>query len=135
MIENRELRSICHMSLGVGDLAAAKKFYQPVLATLGIELVSEYQHALAFGKGYPEFWLQLPLDKQHATQGNGTHVGFVANSGEQVELFYQQALSLGGCCNGEPGPRPEYGEPYYGCFVVSPQGHKIEASYWKINKQ
>ena len=29
-----------------------------------------------------------------------------------------------------PRPRPEYGEPYYGCFVRDLDGHKIEAAYW-----
>ncbi|WP_286234998.1 VOC family protein [Thalassotalea sediminis] len=133
MIENRLLRSICHASIGTNDIAKAKLFYQPLLAVLGIELVSEYQHALAFGKGYPEFWVQLPFNKKVATSGNGVHFGFVANSTEQVDKFYQLALSLGGKCNGKPGGRIEYGEPYYGCFVVDPDGNKIEASYWHID--
>jgi hypothetical protein len=25
---------------------------------------------------------------------------------------------------------PEYGEPYYGCFVRDLDGHKIEATFW-----
>ncbi|WP_448569321.1 VOC family protein [Thalassotalea ganghwensis] len=135
MIEHRLLRSVCHISLGVNNIAQAKAFYQPLLALLDISLVSEYEHALAFGKNYPEFWVQIPYDGQQASQGNGTHIGFVASNMLQVDDFYQKALSLGAKCNGKPGPRPEYGEPYYGCFVISPQGHKIEASYWKINKQ
>ena len=51
MIEHRRLRSICHASIGTNDLARAKSFYTPVLATLSIDLVSEYDHALAYGKG------------------------------------------------------------------------------------
>ena len=46
--------------------------------------------------------------------------------------FYQCALAMGWRCNGGPGPRPEYGEPYYGCFIIDLDGHKIEASYWHI---
>ena len=132
MIEHRLLRSICHASVGTNDLARAKAFYSPVLAILDIVLVSEYEHALAYGKGYPEFWLQQPFDKMPATIGNGVHFGFVALNKQQVDDFYQCAIALGGRCNGEPGVRPEYGAPYYGCFIIDPDGNKIEASYWEV---
>lgn len=134
MIEHRELRSICHASLGTDDVLQAKAFYQPLLETLSIELVCEYEHAIAFGKGgYPEFWLQIPFDKKKATQGNGVHFGFVATSKQQVDDFYRQALILGAQDNGMPGLRPEYGDKYYGCFVLDLEGNKIEACYWKLN--
>ncbi|REL30416.1 VOC family protein [Thalassotalea euphylliae] len=132
-VERNKSRTICHASIGTNDLVKAKAFYQPVLATLDIDLVSEYEHALAFGKGYPEFWVQIPFDKQPMSSGNGVHFGFVAKSHQQVENFYQQALALGAKCNGKPGPRPDYGEPYYGCFVIDPEGNKIEASFWDFN--
>jgi len=135
MIEHRRLRSICHASIGTNDLARAKSFYTPVLATLSIDLVSEYDHALAYGKGYPEFWLQQPFDQLPATTGNGVHFGFVALSKQQVDEFYRCALAMGGHCNGAPGVRPEYGTPYYGCFVIDPDGHKIEASYWQVTEK
>ena len=32
--------------------------------------------------------------------------------------------------DGASGPRPLYGEPYDGCFVYDPDGHKIEAAFW-----
>lgn len=31
---------------------------------------------------------------------------------------------------GAPGGRLEYSEPYYGCFVRDPDGHKVEAAFW-----
>lgn len=132
MIEHRELRSICHASIGTNNLARAQAFYTPLLATLGIPVVSEYEHAVAYGKGYPEFWLQQPFDKMPATIANGVHFGFVALSKQQVEDFYRCAMAMGGRCNGAPGPRPEYGPPYYGCFIIDLEGHKIEASYWQV---
>lgn len=131
MIEHRHLRSICHASVGTNDLTRAKAFYTPLLKTLDIDLVSEYDHAIAYGKGYPEFWLQLPFDKRPANSGNGVHFGFVALNRHQVDEFYQLALALGGQCNGSPGARPDYGKPYYGCFIIDLDGNKIEASYWE----
>lgn len=134
MIEYRKLRSICHASLGTNDVGKAKRFYQPLLKILDIELVCEYEHAVAFGKDYPEFWLQIPYDKKVATAGNGVHFGFVATNKEQVRLFYKRALTLGGKCNGKPGLRPEYGDKYYGCFIVDPEGNKVEACYWAMDE-
>lgn len=131
-IEQRYVRSICHASIGTNNLEQAKAFYKPLLETLGINLVCDYEHAIAFGKGYPEFWVQIPFDKQVATSGNGVHFGFVATSKEQVDAFYHLAIKLGAKDNGKPGPRAEYGEPYYGCFVIDKDGNKIEASYWQI---
>jgi hypothetical protein len=134
MIEYREHRSICHASVGTSDIAKSKDFYQPLLKTLSIELVCEYEHAIAFGKGgYPEFWVQIPFDKSFATNGNGVHFGFVATTKQQVDDFYFQALSLGANDNGKPGLRPEYGDKYYGCFVIDLEGNKIEACYWHLN--
>lgn len=130
MIEHRNLRSICHASIGTNQLDKAINFYQKTLETLDIEKVCHYEKAAAFGKGYPEFWVQIPFDQQPMSVGNGTHFGFVASSKEQVDLFYKKAISLGGKCNGKPGGRAEYGEPYYGCFVLDLDGNKIEASYW-----
>lgn len=135
MIEHRRLRSICHASLGTNNLARAQGFYTPVLKTLAIELVSEYEHAVAYGKGYPEFWLQLPFNKAPANRGNGVHLGFVALSKQQVDDFYQVGLASGGQCNGAPGVRPEYGKPYYGCFITDLDGNNIEASYWQIEEK
>jgi catechol 2,3-dioxygenase-like lactoylglutathione lyase family enzyme len=132
VIAHRELRSICHASIGTNDLDNAKAFYTPLLKLLNIELVSEYEHAVAYGKQYPEFWLQKPYDNQPAKPGNGVHFGFVALSQQQVDDFYHFAISQGGQCNGTPGPREEYGAPYYGCFIVDLDGNKIEASYWQI---
>lgn len=37
--------------------------------------------------------------------------------------------------DGEPGPRAEYGESYYGCFVRDLDGHKIEATYYRLTEE
>ncbi|WP_448548378.1 VOC family protein [Thalassotalea fusca] len=126
----RNDRSICHASVGTNQLPQAKTFYQELLATLEIDMVCDYEHAAAFGKGYPEFWVQHPFNGEKATIGNGCHFGFVATSTDQVDAFYRKAIELGAKCNGKPGPRADYGEPYYGAFVLDLDGNRIEASFW-----
>ncbi|WP_394175003.1 VOC family protein [Thalassotalea litorea] len=129
MLEQAQ-KSICHLSLGCNDLTKMIGFYRPLLATLDIGLVAEHAQAVAFGKGYPTFWLQTPFNGEKATVGNGSHIGFMATNKSQVEKFYQTALALGATCNGAPGPRKDYGDAYFGCFIIDPEGHRIEASFW-----
>lgn len=74
--------------------------------------------------------MQLPHDGGRASIGNGTHYGFLAPSEAAVRSFHAVALAHGGQDSGAPGPRPNYGVGYYGCFVIDPDGHRIEAMYW-----
>lgn len=119
-----------HVSIGTNHFDRAISFYDQVLAALGCKRIMEHPGAVAYGRQYPEFWVQTPIDGYPASTGNGTHFGFIAASKEAVHAFYDAALAAGATDNGPPGPRPHYGEPYYGCFVRDPDGHKIEAAFW-----
>ena len=118
-----------------------EKFRVKTRGVLGRDGVSrqkvllEHPGAVAYGKVYPEFWIGKPLNGEKAHPGNGVHFGFVAQSSQQVDEFYRVALEAGGKDNGPPGPRPIYGEPYYGCFVFDLDGNKIEATFWDESKQ
>ena len=121
---------ISHLSIGTNDFDSAVAFYDRVLQTIGCKRIMEHPGAVAYGKIYPEFWVQVPIDGKPACVGNGTHVSFFATNKEQVDAFYEAGLAAGGVDEGPPGPRPAYGEPYYGCFLRDLDGHKIEASFW-----
>jgi len=119
-----------HVSIGTNRFGEAVAFYDVVLASLGVKRLMEHPGAVAYGKAFPEFWVQTPIDGQPATVGNGTHIGFLATSRAQVDAFYQAAVAAGASGDGAPGPRPHYGAPYYGCFVRDLDGHKVEAAFW-----
>lgn len=124
---------LSHVSLGTNRFADAAVFYDKVLATLDVRRVldlSEEFPAIAYGRAFPEFWIQAPHDGKPAQTANGLHVAFLASTPEQVHAFHAAALAAGGTCDGEPGPRPHYGAEYYGCFVRDLDGHKIEAMAW-----
>ena len=127
--ENPSIMS--HVSIGTNDFERCCNFYDRVLATVGARRVHEVPgHAVAYGKAYPEFWVGPPHDGGRATIGNGVHFGFIAPDKEAVHAFHRAALEAGGKDDGAPGPRPDYGPPYYGCFVRDLDGNKIEAAYW-----
>lgn len=121
---------ISHISIGTNNFDAAVKFYDKVLTTLGCQQIMKHPGAIAYGRAFPEFWVQTPIDGKPATVGNGSHIGFVANSKEAVHAFHEAALANGGIDDGAPGPRPDYGEAYYGCFIRDLDGNKIEATFW-----
>ena len=120
--------AISHVSIGTNDFDRAVAFYDRVLGAIGCKRIFEFPGAVAFGKQFPEFWVQRPIDGKAAAPGNGSHFGFIAPSREAVKAFHEAAIAAGGTDDGAPGPRPDYGESYYGCFVRDPDGHKIEAS-------
>ena len=112
MNENPSILS--HVSLGTNQFAQAVAFYDQVLAALNIGRVldlSEHQ-AVAYGRAYPEFWIQTPHDGRAET-ANGTHIAFFAQSRAEVDAFYAAALAAGAQDDGAPGPRPHYGKEAY----------------------
>ena len=55
------------------------------------------------------------------------HVAFTAPAREHVHAFWKAGTDAGYTSDGEPGPRPQYGETYYGGFVLDPDGNSAEA--------
>lgn len=127
-MENPSLLS--HVSLGTNDFERAVRFYEATLKAIGACRIMEEPGGVAFGRVFPEFWVQRPYDGKTASVGNGTHVAFLAHSRAQVDAFYTAALEAGGVDDGAPGQRPHYSPAYYGCFVRDPDGHKVEAMFW-----
>lgn len=121
---------LSHVSIGTNDFERAARFYDAVLPTVGCKRIMEHAGAVAYGKVYPEFWVNTPINDRAASAGNGFHIAFIASSKREVDEFHRAAVEAGGTDEGAPGARPEYGAPYYGCFVRDPDGHKIEATYW-----
>ncbi|KAF0176692.1 MAG: glyoxalase/bleomycin resistance protein/dioxygenase [Alphaproteobacteria bacterium] len=126
--------SLDHVSVGVADMQRSKAFYDAVLARLGIGPVMPVEMGgQLVGVGYgdtpakPDFWIQFPVNGQPATQGNGVHVAFHADTRAKVDAFHAAAMKLGGLDEGAPGLRPHYHPSYYGAFVRDPDGNKIEA--------
>ena len=94
---------ISHLSLGTNDFERAVAFYDRVLEPLGCRRIMEHPGAVAYGRQFPEFWVQTPIDGLPATRGNGTHVAFIATSAAQVDAFYTTAIAAGGDRRWGPG--------------------------------
>ena len=117
-----------HISLGVPSIEAARGFYDPALASLGLSCLAANDAFAAYGKDAVQFLVMVPSDGADFSRGNGTHVAFRAEEPASVDRFHAASLEAGGTCAGEPGPRPDYpANDVYAGFVIDPFGHKLEA--------
>ena len=118
---------IDHISVGVADLDRAARFYEAVLASLGLSRLVTRPRTIGFGKSYPEFWINLRPGMAKVTPESGVHICLRAKATAQVDAFHAAALTAGGASDGAPGIRPHDRVKYYAAFVIDPDGNRIEA--------
>jgi catechol 2,3-dioxygenase-like lactoylglutathione lyase family enzyme len=118
---------IDHVSVAVRDLAAATRFYEAVLATLGMTRLETRPVTVGFGKKYPEFWINLRPAMTAIDAESGAHVCFRSREPAIVDTFHAAALAAGGVSDGAPGYRPQHGDGYYAAFIRDLDGNRIEA--------
>lgn len=118
-----------HVTIRVSDRAASERFYTRVLAVLGIDQTYS-------GDQFTE-WNDFSLTQETAWNPvtSGLHIGFGASSRERVDEFWQTGVDAGYESDGDPGPRPEYGDDYYGGFLLDPDGNSAEAVHFEGVRQ
>src|SRR5262245_17317629 len=116
-----------HVSIGVRDLARAKRFYDAALRPLGYVCLSENADALGYGRNNLGRWIGKTTRPVPADTGSNLHFCFAAPTREAVDAFHVAAISAGGADNGAPGLRPDYDADYYAAYAVDPDGYRIEA--------
>jgi catechol 2,3-dioxygenase-like lactoylglutathione lyase family enzyme len=117
-----------HITIGVSDLQRSRDFYLQALAPLGFDETNTSDvlpSEIEFGSAEK---MDFAISTDYGV-GAPIHVAFAADSIEQVHAFHAAALAAGGREHGPPGPRPHYGEGYYGAFVLDPDGHNVEAVF------
>ena len=72
------------------------------------------------------FAITTPIDGAAATHGNGSTLGFVAQSPELAEAFHAAGLANGGTtCEEPPGLRDGPFSKLYLAYLRDPDGNKI----------
>lgn len=116
-----------HIMLGANDLEASKRFYDATLGALG------HQPGFADDKGRV-FWMTptgifaitRPINGEPASCGNGSTIGFAANSPAEADAWHAAGLANGGtACEDPPGVREGGGMKLYLAYLRDPAGNKI----------
>lgn len=115
-----------HVSLGTTRYAEAVKFYQRVLAPLGMELLRDTGAEAAFGT--PTHWsfFLYPVPEEEQVVARGTHVALSAPSRSEVQSVYSTALTATAKDIFSPRKRPDISPTYFGAMFHDLDGHKLE---------
>ena len=123
-----------HVIISVSDIERSIAFYSAVLKSLGIAQRVDYD-GMEGPPGHPDlkgfgangrifFWLRAGIVAEKSA-----HIGFVANSNDEVEEAYKAAIKLGARDNGKPGIRLYYDPRYYAANFIDLDGYSIEIVY------
>jgi catechol 2,3-dioxygenase-like lactoylglutathione lyase family enzyme len=110
-----------HVTIRVSDRTASERFYGTVLGAIGVGPPE-------IGDDFAE-WNDFSIAPARADRPvtRNLHIGFFAPSRELVDAFWNAGIEAGYRSDGEPGPRPEYRDDYYGAFLLDPDGNSAEA--------
>lgn len=112
-----------HVMLGANDLEASKSFYDAVLGALGIGSGFANKNRYVYSSPSGFFAITTPINGEPATHGNGSTIGFKADSTARADAFHAAGIANGGtACEDPPGPR-EGGA--YLAYLRDPDGNKI----------
>lgn len=109
---------IGYVTLGTNDLARSTAFFDELFGSIGIGRFIETDSFVAWAPApdKPGVSVTKPFNGEKATVGNGVMVALSMDSPEQVDTFYEKAISLGAICEGKSGPRDEMPGFYAGYF-------------------
>lgn len=120
---------IGYTMVGTSDLERACRFYDPIFAEMGRERCYSDSQVASWGSkadsSLPRFFTGYPFDGGAASVGNGAMTAFLVPDSARIDRLHALALSLGGSCEGKPGPRPQYSAGFYGAYVRDPDGNKL----------
>jgi catechol 2,3-dioxygenase-like lactoylglutathione lyase family enzyme len=116
------LRIFDHVDLHVSDYAESVRFYETVLAPLGIPKLFERADVACFTN------LNI-VDRNPSAQN--LHLCFYARRKELVDAFHRAGIEAGFRSNGAPGYR-DYAAGYYAAYLFDPDGNNVEALYRDI---
>ena len=123
---------IGYVMIGTNDLDQGARFYDVLLAPLGLVQVARVETYAAYApkasKDAIEFYITTPFDQGPATPGNGTMVALAAPTMQALEQFHRLGLQNGGSDEGAPGPREEGSDICY-AYIRDADGNKICAFY------
>jgi catechol 2,3-dioxygenase-like lactoylglutathione lyase family enzyme len=111
---------IDHLWIRVGDVAAARRFYETIAPHAGLRVGGETPDSVRFAGTSGSFTLVLGAPTENL------HLAFPTDDDGDVRRFHQAATDAGYGSNGPPGERPRYHPGYYAAYILDPDGNNVE---------
>ena len=121
-----------HILVGTNDAAAAKKFYDAVMGTLGITSgdLNEEKQRVYYRSPNGSLIITKPIDGNPASVGNGSTIGFKCASAKQAKAFHDAAIVAGGTSiEDPPGWRVNGNKKMFLAYVRDLDGNKLNAIF------
>ncbi len=116
-----------HVMIGVNDIEASKKFYDATLGALGIapgHIDAKSRCFYMTPSGI--FALTKPINGEPASHGNGTTIGFAAQTPELADAWHAAGVANGGtACEDAPGVRSGPAFDLYLAYLRDLDGNKL----------
>lgn len=93
-----------HIMIGANDIQQSKDFYDAILGAMGYEpgVIDEKGRCFYFTKS-GVFALSKPINNEPASHGNGSTIGFTADSPAAADAWHAAGLAHGGTeCEAPP---------------------------------
>jgi len=116
-----------HVMVGANNVEESKKFYDAILATMGYRpgVVDEKGRCFYMDKR-GVFAITKPIDGEDACHGNGSTIGFAAETTEMADAWHVAGLANGGTdCEEPPGMRAGTIGNLYLAYLRDPSGNKV----------
>jgi len=122
-----------HVGIGVPDLAAAKEYYDELMAVLGLRewFPTGPEGPLNYGPdgalGTQLFFYRSESGAHSRHETGLHHLAFLVASREVVRDAHEWALTRDATILDAPQEFPQYGEHCYATYWLDPHGFKLEA--------
>jgi len=116
-----------HIMIGANDVQASKVFYDAILGTMGHKpgVIDEKGRCFYFTET-GVFALTKPIDGEVACHGNGSTIGFAAESTDVADAWHAAGIVSGGTsCEDLPGVREGTIGKLYLAYLRDPSGNKV----------
>ncbi|SHE79871.1 Catechol 2,3-dioxygenase [Microbulbifer donghaiensis] len=116
-----------HIMIGANDIHESKVFYDAILGAMGHEpgVIDEKGRCFYFTRN-GVFALTKPINNEPASHGNGSTIGFAAESPAAADAWHAAGLANGGTeCEDPPGVREGAIGKLYLAYLRDPSGNKI----------
>ena len=112
-----------HMMVGSNDLERSRQFYDGLF---GKPARQDDKGRLSYGRRNAVFMVTSPIDGQPATNGNGSTIGFIFDSPEEVDAWHAAGIAAGGTAiEDPPGIRGNAFGALYLAYLRDPDGNKL----------